>query len=92
MNFVEPHLFFQSPMKLFHRTAFGTTVTFARRFWRLFDNGGKAGKLFVHFFAAGGATWRLARTAFNEQFLRFAAGKTFIFEYRHTISPQKLHQ
>jgi hypothetical protein len=79
-------------MKLFHRAAFGTSVTFAGVFWRLFNDGGKTGKLFVHFFAAVGAIWRLGRAAFNQKFLRFAAGKTFIFEYRHIVSPQKLRQ
>jgi hypothetical protein len=78
-------------MKSFHRAALVTALAFARRSRRLFNDGGKAGKLFVHFFAAVGAIRRLAGAAFNKQFLHFAAGKTFIFEYRHILSPQKPH-
>jgi hypothetical protein len=65
--------------------AFGAALTLGWGFEGFFDNGGKAGELLVHLFAAVGTIGGFTRTALDQNFLHFTAGKAFIFKYGHIL-------
>jgi hypothetical protein len=78
-------MFFLFAMRLSHVAAFGAALTLGWDFRGFFDDSGETGKLLIHLFAAIGAIGGFACTAFNQNFLHFAAGRAFIFKYRHNL-------
>jgi hypothetical protein len=77
-------MFFLFAMRLSRvMAAFWTALTLGWDFRGFSDDSGETGKLLIHLFAAIGAIGSFACTAFNQQFLHFAAGWAFVFKYGH---------